>query len=253
MLTLVGRRLIRCALHRAARRNVDERASQGEFVSRENRFLQVVRDGFEPRHEANTSRYVHDALRDCFGWPVDRIKPQASKRGFIDYSLVFPRTGNHILVEVKPFRATLRDEMITKYLVTRGPSAQDIRVGVLTNLAEWQVFVAGPEVREMAGKPYVEVHTAAIEGRQDIQDLERLIGFRTAGHLSGVRGALGESWDVLKRLLYANEKVHAEARRQLRDLRDRHDLDVAIPGVLALMKKRGILDRPVTSASCVAG
>ncbi len=199
-------------------------------MSRENWFLQVVRDGIEPRNEANTSRFVHEVLRECFCWPYDRIQPQASKRGFIDYRLALPRTENEILVEVKPFRASLRDEMITKYLVTRGPSVHDVRVGVLTNLAEWQVFVAGPEVRDVAGKPYVEVHTSVVEGRRDIADLEKLIGFRSTGDLAGARAALGESWDVLAKILHANDEVHAEVRRQLRELRDRHGLNVAVPG-----------------------
>jgi hypothetical protein len=224
-------------------------------VSRENWFLQVVRNGFEPTNEANTSRFVHEALRECFGWPYDRIQPQASKRGFIDYRLALPRTENEILIEVKPFRASLRDEMITKYLVTRGPSAHDVRVGVLTNLAEWQVFVAGPEVREVAGKPFVEVHTVFIEGRKDIADLEKLIGFRSSGDLAGVRGALGESWDVLGKILCSNDEVHAEVRRQLRDLRDRHGLNVAVPGtkvtteyVRRLMNGKSIDDFPFSPA-----
>src|SRR4051812_19703319 len=110
-------------------------------------YLGVVRNGIHPVNEANTSRYIHEVLQYCFGWPFESINPQSSKRGFIDYELEVPKSGIQILVEVKPFGKGLNDGMISKYLVRPGPDREAFRVGVLTNLGRWQIFLAGREVK----------------------------------------------------------------------------------------------------------
>lgn len=197
----------------------------------ENWFLSAVREGIDPTYEANTSRYVHEVLRGCFGWPFEHIVPQRSKRGFIDYRLEFPRTDTDIHVEVKPFRARLDDSMIRKYIVRPGKPTAEFHVGALTNLAEWSIFVAGPKVREVAGQPIANIFQGEIEARADIEDVERLIGYRADGALRGVRAALGESWEVLRYVLIFDQEVHSAIRRQLREIRERHDLDVPVPRI----------------------
>ncbi len=60
-----------------------------------------------------------------------------------------------------------------------------------------------------------------------------------------------EGWSFRQYLRHLAE-LEIEERRQRRIERNLHDSE--LPGeMLALMRKRGILDRPVTSASCAAG
>lgn len=210
-----------------------QRREQAEgLMSAENWYLQVVREGrVDPAYEANTSRYVHEVLIECFKWPFEQIVPQPSKRGFIDYRLEFPKTDVYIHVEVKPFRARLDDAMIRKYIVRPGKPTAEFHVGALTNLSAWHIFVAGPKVREVAGDPIACVFAGKIETRADIEAVEALIGYRSDGALRGIRAALGESWEVLSFCLAWDADVHGAVRRALREIRERHDLNVAVPQV----------------------
>lgn len=196
----------------------------------ENWYLQSLKSGVDPTHEANTSRYVHEALRYCLGWPFESILPQESKRGYIDYSLFLPKATDDIHVEVKRFREPLKDNMISKYIVCPGKQS-DFRVGVLTNFSEWQVFVAGPLVTEMTGKPLHLVRLITIESRSDLENLRLLIGYRTNSDLRELRAAIGESDSpqMIFHLLKTDSSVIGAIRAELSDIRDRLGHDIPIP------------------------
>lgn len=181
--------------------------------------LRTIKKGIDPRHEANTSRYVQEVLMQCLGWPMEQIHPQARQRGFIDYKLVFPHSSACIHVEVKKFGAPLKDTYIRKYLVRRGPNTEDLRVGVLTNLTEWQIFAAGSRVQMAIGTPMVRVKDVVIQRRVDIAALDNLIGYRHNGRFKNVRAALGESPAVLKHLVSHDSAVLKAIRNRL-DERD---------------------------------
>jgi len=128
---------------------------------------------------------------------MESIVPQASKRGFIDYVVAFQHPTVSVHVEVKPFGVGLRDLQIRKYLVRRGPAPAGLEVGVLTNLKEWNIYLAGPAVKTAAGDRMVQVTKIDIEGRTDIGRLRELIGYRTRRGLRMLRTALGECEAVL--------------------------------------------------------
>lgn len=178
-------------------------------------YLRVLKTGIEPGYEANTSRYVHEVLLRCLGWPMELILPQVSRRGFIDYKLVFPHGNVGVHVEVKRFGAPLQDVQIRKYLVRRGPSCENMRVGVLTNLREWRIYAAGFRIRRVSGAPMVQVKRIIIRRRADIAALEDLIGFRNHGRCTQMRAALGESPAVLRHLMIEDPAVRTAIREQL--------------------------------------
>lgn len=200
----------------------------------ENWYLQAVQRGIEPVNEANTSRYVHEILRHCFDWPFEQIIPQASKRGFIDYRLRFARPVVDVHIEVKPFGMPLKEEMIRKYVVRPGPMPEGFQVGALTNLTQWQVFVAGPAVKQAAGTSMVQLLWHEIESRSDIQAVRKLIGHRHNGEMREIRATLGETQEVLMHLLSSDDHVIAALRKQLAEIRDRHGLEVHVPQRVAL-------------------
>lgn len=186
----------------------------------ENWCLRTIKQGIDPRHEANTSRYVQEVLLQCLGWPMEQIHPQAGRRGFIDYKLVFPHSSACLHVEVKKFGASLKDAQIHKYLVRRGPSTEDLRVGVLTNLKEWRVYVAGSRVRTVAGVPMVRVKDIVTQRRSDIAVLDDLIGYRHNGRFKNVRAALGESPAVLRHLMGNDPQLLKAVRKRLNEKED---------------------------------
>jgi hypothetical protein len=198
-------------------------------MARENWYLQVVQRGIDPVNEANTSRYVHEVLQHCFDWPFDKIHPQPSKRGFIDYRLRFTRPVVDVHVEVKPFGFTLKDDMIRKYVVRPGPMPEGFQVGALTNLKDWQIFVAGPAVKQAAGESMVQLLWHDIEKRSDIEAIRRLIGYRHNGEMREIRAAFGETEDVLTHLVCSDAAVITAIRKELAEIRDRHDLPVTVP------------------------
>lgn len=181
----------------------------------ENWCLRIVKEGIDPGHESNTSRYVQEVFLQCLGWPMEQIHPQAGRRGFIDYKLVFPHSHACLHVEVKKFGAPLQDAHIRKYLVRCGPSTEDLSVGVLTNLREWRIYVAGSRVRRAAGAPMVRVKDVVIQRRADISVLVDLIGYRHNGRCRNVRAALGESPGVLRHLLGHDPEVLKTIRKRL--------------------------------------
>lgn len=183
----------------------------------------------EPQHEANTSRYVHEVFVRCFEWPFEAIVPQASKRGFIDYKLAYARPSVDVHVEVKPFDAPLRDEMIRKYIVRPGRMSEGFQVGVLTNLRDWQVFVAGPSVRAVAGQSMALLRWQEIETQADIDEIGALIGHRQNGSLKNIRAAIGESSEVIEFLLRKDDDVAKAIRRVLLDKRDSFGVDARVP------------------------
>jgi hypothetical protein len=199
-------------------------------VSGEHWLLDVLRAGISPTNEANTSRYVHEALVYCLDWPWEYIRPQASKRGYIDYELKIPQSNMQIHVEVKPFGKPLNSEMIRKYIVRRGREREDFRVGILTNLARWQVFLAGPEVTRTSGAKLVRLLNTQISSRADIYGLRRLIGFRNNGRLREIRAALSEVPEVVSHVLREPDAINA-IRQQLRVIRERKGLDFGVPHV----------------------
>jgi len=198
-------------------------------MPRENWLVGVLRKGIEPTYEANASRYVHETLRHCLGWPMAMIIPQASKRGFIDYRLQFPTGDVSIHVEVKRFRAPVGEEHIRKYLVRRGRPTMGLSCGVVTNLHEWQIFVAGAEVREATGSAIVHVATIHADRRAGIRRLRALIGYRGSGALRNLRAELGESEEALLFLLYTDDKIIQAVRKALVRIRMKHRLDVRVP------------------------
>lgn len=205
-------------------------------MAAENWYLRIVQEGIGPSHEAHTSFYVSQVLRDCLRWPMETIQPQAVMRGFIDYDLAFPHSTVCLHVEVKKFGSPLKDAQIRKYLVQRGPRTEELRVGVLTNLIEWRVYVAGSGVRGASGNPMVMVKEVIIRRRSDIEGLHALIGYRSNGRLKNVRAALAESPAVLRHLISHDEHVLKAVRRKLADLQDRHRIDARVPQNDALRK-----------------
>lgn len=192
-------------------------------------FRQIPTGSVGPSHEAHTSLYVYHVLRDCLRWPMGKIQPQAVMRGFIDYELAFPHSTVCLHVEVKKFGSPLKDTQIRKYLVQRGPRTEELRVGVLTNLIEWRVYVAGSGVRGASGTHMVLVKAVTIRRRSDIEGLHALIGYRSNGRLKNVRAALAESPAVLRHLISNDEQVLKAVRRKLADLQDRHRIDARVP------------------------
>ncbi|HLL05754.1 MAG TPA: hypothetical protein VK539_34605 [Myxococcaceae bacterium] len=195
----------------------------------ENWYLKVLRTGIEPRNEANTSRYVHEVLTNCLNWPFESIRPQPSKHGFIDYHLLAPKTNTAIRLEVKPFGKKLNDYMIRKYLVRPGPLNEEFRVGVLTNLLQWQIFLAGPEVKRVAGTSLACVLDVEVNARADIAKIDSMIGYRTDGQLRGLRASLGEATEVIRHVLWNDHKVLQAIRQALRRIRDDRSLPLRVP------------------------
>ena len=189
-------------------------------MAAEHWYLRIVKKGIDPCHEANTSRYVQEVLLECLGWPMEKIHPQVGKRGFIDYKLVFPQSNACVHVEVKKFGAPLKDAHIRKYLVRRGPRTEDLQVGVLTNLSEWWIYVAGSSIRTASGASMVRVKDVAIQRRLDIANLYALIGYRSNGGLKNVRAALGESPAVLRHLMGHDPQILKAVRTRLNDQED---------------------------------
>lgn len=192
-------------------------------------YLDVVRNGISPTNESNTSRYVHEVLTDCLGWPFEAIIPQAGKKGYIDYQLKFP-DDEVVRVEVKSFGKKLVDEMIHKYLVRPGPAGKSLRVGVLTNFQKWKIFAAGPEVKRAADTSMVCVMDVEVKSRKDINLLKRLIGFRQDGYLGEVRAMLAEVDDVVHGILVKDDRALDAVRQWLRKHRKQHGENFGIPG-----------------------
>ena len=148
----------------------------------ENGYLAIVRTGISPSHEANTSRYVHQVLHKCLKWKMEHITPQISRRGYIDYCLDYKTPPTNVIVEVKPFGSRLRDEHIRGYLVRPGPQSRDIVVGVLTNLEQWHIYVAGKHVRQACGQRLHQLENIEIRHRSDIRRLNNL--YKSRLHLT---------------------------------------------------------------------
>jgi hypothetical protein len=150
-------------------------------------------------------------------------------RGFIDYDLAFPHSTVCLHVEVKKCGAPLKDTHIRKYLVQRGPRPEAFRVGVLTNLIKWKVYVAGSGVRGASGSHMVLVKDVTIRRRSDIAGLHALIGYRANGRLKNVRAALAESPAVLRHLIRNDAHVLKAVRGRLAELHNRHRMDARVP------------------------
>lgn len=198
-------------------------------MARGNWYLKVLRSGFELTHEANTSRYVHEVLCRCLAWPMEAIHPQKNKRGFIDYELVLKRPPASIYVEVKRLDASLHPNQIRPYLVSRGPMPDGLRVGALTNLRQWKIYVASTDIREMVGDQMIEVLDLSIGSRADVEHLDALIGYRPNGALRELRAALSDSKELIINLLVGDPDVLRAVREALDEIRDRHDLDARLP------------------------
>lgn len=198
-------------------------------MAHENWYLKVLREGIDPSYEANVSRYVHEVLLRCLDWPFKSIIPQKLMRGFIDYNLTFEKPKVSVRLEVKRFNGILKDEHMTKYLVRRGPKSQDLDVGVLTNLKEWHIYVAGCHVKEATGKPMAKVEPIVIASQSDIRKLRSLIGYRSNGGLKHLRAALGETEAVLMHLLCNDDKVLRAIRKSLFEIKVRRDLEARVP------------------------
>lgn len=195
----------------------------------EHGYLDVVKKGIAPTYEANTSRYVHEVLRKCLNWEMEDITPQKSRRGYIDYWLDFKTPLASIVIEVKSFRAYLKDEDIRRYLIRPGSQSRDIVVGALTNLEQWHIYVAGKHVRQVSGQSLLKLKTIEIRHRKDITQLARLIGWRRNGFFKALNASLGESQAVLRHLIRNDEQVLKAVRAKLTDLQVRHRIDARVP------------------------
>lgn len=205
-------------------------------MSSEHWYLKILQDGIGPKHESQTSYYLRRVLEECLGWPMGKIETQTGKRGFIDYELTFPHSTVCLQVEVKKFGAPLKSTQIEKYLVPSGPRTGELLVGVLTNLIEWQIYVAGSGVQAASGEHMVRVKEVTILGRSNIKELFELIGYRSNGKLKNLRASLGESPAVLRHLISNDEQVLKAVRRQLADLQGRHQIDAHVPQKDSLRK-----------------
>lgn len=194
-----------------------------------NWYLATLRRGITPANEANTSRYVHKVLLDCLQWPFESILPQASRRGFIDYELELRNPPTRMRVEVKPFGATLREHQIRKYMVFPGRPTEDFRVGVLTNFERWEVYVAGPSVKNICGDSMVRVAEIPIDTQARIRQLHALIGHRGNGQFREMRAALAETDQVIGHLVANDAEMVKVVRRSLAKIRDTHGLDARVP------------------------
>src|SRR5439155_1007852 len=74
-----------------------------------------------------------------------------------------------IHVEIKRRDALLDDAMIRKYLVRAGRGPKSFAVGVLTNFAEWQLYVAGSPVKNAMKMSLVQVRSIVVQSIDDIQ------------------------------------------------------------------------------------
>jgi hypothetical protein len=209
----------------------------------ENTYLDIVKSGITPPHEANTSRYVHEVHCKCQNWKMEHITPQISRRGYIDYCLDFKTPPTRVVIEVKSFGSRLKDEHIRRYLIRPGPQSRDIVVGALTNLEQWHIYVAGKRVRQASGQRLLKLKTIEIRHQKDITHLSQLIGWRGNGFLKALRASLGESPAVLRHLISNDEKVLKAVRRKLTDLKTHHRIDARVPQNGSLRKWiSGVLD-----------
>src|SRR5687767_4064917 len=133
-------------------------------MPRENWLLDVLRGEIDPKNEANTSRYVHEVLHHCLEWPFEAIRPQSSKRGFIDYELRHDN-GDSVHIEVKPIKTSLKDDMIRKYLSSR---TRNFDIGVLTNLNRWRILAAGSPVKRLTGQSVMCIYDIDVTKREHI-------------------------------------------------------------------------------------
>jgi hypothetical protein len=194
----------------------------------ENGYLNIVKNGISSNSEAVTSRYVYHVLLSCLNWKMEDINPQTKcLRGFVDYSLDCKTSST--VIEVKRFKARLKEEDIRPYLVNPGPQSRDIVVGVLTNLAQWKIYVAGKHVKQVCGEKLLHVKTIEIRHRKDINDLRRLIGARGNGHFKALRASLGESPSILRHLISNDKQVLKAVRTRLAYLQDRRKIDARVP------------------------
>lgn len=183
-------------------------------MAKEHWVLEKLKEGIGHTTEANTSRYVHEVICHCLGWPFESIVPQASKRGFIDYILKH-EDGMHIHVEVKPLDTNLRHEMIAKYLSGRSSL---FSLGVLTNLREWQVFAAGRPVKRLTGFSAYRVHNIEINKRAHIAELAEIIGYRAMSDSVKLFELFSQNSEVLKHLLSRDEIVIKAIRKRLMEI-----------------------------------
>lgn len=194
----------------------------------ENGYLNIVKDGILSKDEASTSRYVYDVLRYCLNWKMEDINPQKKcRRGFVDYSLDCKTSST--VIEVKRFKARLKDEDIRPYLVNPGTQPRDIVVGALTNLAQWKIYVAGKHVKQLCGEELLHLKTIEIRHRKDINHLCKLIGGRGNGHFKALRASLGESPAILRHIISNDKQVLKAVRRHLAYLQDRRQIDARVP------------------------
>jgi hypothetical protein len=195
----------------------------------ENTYLDLVRKGIIPTHEANTSRYVHEVLCKCLKWKMEHITPQMYRRGYLDYCVDFKTPSTSVVIEVKKFGSLLNVKHIRKYLVRRGPQSRNFVVGALTNLEQWHIYVAGKCVLQVSGQRLLQLKTIEIRYRKDITHLSQLIGWRGNGSLKAVRASLGESPAVLRHLISNDEQVLKAIRQRLTFLKNYYRLDARVP------------------------
>lgn len=181
-------------------------------MAKEQWLLEKLRTGIGQKTEANTSRYVHEVLQHCFAWPFEQIEPQASKRGFIDYKLCH-EDGTHVHVEVKPIDTRLQEYMVSKYLRSR---RDYFDVGVLTNLREWQIYIAGRRVKQLTGASVYRVHGEKIHKRENINNLSRLIGYRATADQYSLFQHFTAKEEVMRYVLISNVPVIHAIRRTFR-------------------------------------
>lgn len=220
----------------------------------------AIAKGIYPRHESNTSRYVHELIRYELRWPFVSIEPQVGRRGPVDYRLrkKGQRRDRGVHVEVKPLGTSLDEAAIWKYLVEKGRPRHGWRVGILTDLEEWHIFIAGPAVTKLSGRALLKLHAIRLSDRNAATRLEYYVGHRRAPGFRNLIAELSFHEDVLHTQLPTAPSVKKAVRAYLRARGHRVPRNAALgKDIRAVLRgrdpTRGTYDfREIRSALCQA-
>jgi hypothetical protein len=153
------------------------------------RLRMLVKEGAP---ESDTSAWVRDLLCDLCGWRKRDLRAQTlAPRGPVDWHARLGATGL-VHIEVKRVGRTLQPEMILKYLREDAAAARNV-LGILTNGAEWEVWLGGKRFARREVDPVlVERLRAFSQHERALDTAARLESFKTRLESRGlIRRALG--------------------------------------------------------------